>query len=220
MKSATWIVVALALGTLTPALAPSLAAAQDKKAPEPIAAEAEAIQEAAGGEEAPEPTPEPTPAERSFECAVDSTGERCTVPISEGDSVVGVVAYKEEHTGEWVDFGWGPFNAEDQPHGCDWTLSFKERLVEEVGCFENGKRHGPWQTCRLRIDPKAGGIAPRNPNQKCPTTEYENGLIVVKAPEPAEGEEAEAEGEEAAEGEEGAESEESKKGEEGAKKKS
>lgn len=164
------------------------AGAQDEKAPEPIA---EAAAEAQEGEEAePEPTPEP---ERSFECAVDVEGERCTVPVSEGDSVIGTVAYKEAHTGEWVDFAWGPFNKEDQPHGCDWVLSFPERLVEERGCFENGKRHGTWETCRLRLDQKQGAA----PNLKCPKTEYEMGIIVVKAPEP--------EPELAEEGEEGSE---------------
>ncbi len=148
-----------------------------EEAPEPIADAAEELQD---GEEAPEPTPEPTPAVRSFPCVVDSEGERCTVPISEGDSVVGVVAYQEAHTGKWIDFGWGPFNREDQPHGCDWVLSFRERLVEERGCFENGKRHGAWETCRLRLDQTDGAA----PNLKCPKTEYEMGVIVVRQPEP------------------------------------
>ena len=199
MNRFAWIVVALVALVALPAVA------QEKKAPEPIAEEAAAVQEGEEGAE-PEPTPEPTPSVRTFDCAVDSAGERCTVPISEGDTVVGSVAYQQEHTGEWVEFGWGSFNVEDQPHGCDWTLSFSERLVEERGCFEAGKRHGPWETCRLRIDPKAGGIAPSNPNQKCPKTEYDMGRIVVKAPEPIaeeaeEVQDGEEEGGEAEEGE-------------------
>ncbi len=155
-----------------------LALAQDKKAPEPIAEAAVEVQQ--GEEGADESAPEPTPAVRSFPCAVDAAGERCTVPITEGNTVDGVVAYKQEHTGKWIDFGWGPFNAEGVPHGCDWVLSFRERLVEESGCFEAGKRHGTWETCRLRLNQPNGGA----PNLKCPKTEYEMGVIVVKAPEP------------------------------------
>lgn len=180
------------------AIAP-LAQAQDDAAKEPIAETAEAIQaEAAAegeagedGEAAEEPEPEPTPEpSRSFPCRVDAEGERCEVEIlEEGEevsAVEGTVAYQEGHTGKWVVFGSGSFNMEDQPHGCDWVLTYRDRLVEESGCFENGKRHGEWNTCRLSLDPK------RPPPTKCPKTEYEMGVIVVKAPEP-EPEEAEAE---------------------------
>lgn len=178
-------------------------AAQGQAAPPVVDAAAEAPEgaEVADGAEEAEPGPTPTPANRSFECAVDSAGERCTVPISEGDEVDGVVAYREEHTGKWVDFGWGPFNPEGQPHGCDWVLEFRERLVEERGCFENGKRHGTWETCRLRLNQKTS-----SPNLKCPKTEYESGVVVVKLeepePEPELVEEEPGEGEEGAEGEE------------------
>ncbi|MDG2308359.1 MAG: hypothetical protein P8R42_27595 [Candidatus Binatia bacterium] len=166
------LLVSLAVLLAPPALA------QEEKAPEPIAGVAEALQE---GEDGAEPEAEPTPAVKSFDCAVDIAGERCTVPLSEGDTVDGAVAYKA-HTGKWVDFGWGPFNTEGQAHGCDWVLSFPDRLVEERGCFEAGKRHGPWETCRLRLDPNGGGVGPAP--AKCPTTEYEMGVIVVKAKEP------------------------------------
>lgn len=177
MKTTPYALFAGLLLLATPALAQ-----------EPIAETAEAIQDAEEGQEgqpgedgeeaaAPEPTPEPM---RVFDCAVDSAGERCTLPVSEGDSIVGTVAYKEEHTGKWIDFGWGPFNQEGQPHGCDWVLSFRERLVEERGCFQNGKRHGEWETCRLRLEESEGAA----PNLKCPKTEYEMGVIVVRPPEP------------------------------------
>jgi len=133
------------------------------------------------GLEEPAPAPSPTEAVKVFDCVVDSVGERCTVPISEGESVDGVVAYKEEHTGKWIDFGRGPFNREGQPDGCDWVLTFRERLVEERGCFKEGKRHGPWETCRLSLDPQEGAAAQQN----CPKTEYEMGAVVVKIEEPA-----------------------------------
>lgn len=168
-------------------LLPPLARAQEDAAKEPIAATAEALQAAGGadaaGEEGEEPEPEPTPEpSRSFACRVDAEGERCTVEVpEEGEelsSVDGTVAYQEGHTGKWVVFGSGPFDMEDRPHGCDWVLTYRDRLVEESGCFEAGKRHGEWSTCRLSLDPK------RPPQTKCPKTEYEMGVIVVKAPEP------------------------------------
>ena len=199
MTSPYALLVALSLVLTAPADA-------QEKAPEPIAEAAEEIQE---GEAAPEPTPEPTPAVRSFPCVVDSEGERCTVPISDGESVVGVVAYQEAHTGKWIDFGWGPFNREDQPHGCDWVLSFRERLVEERGCFENGKRHGEWETCRLRLDQKEGAA----PNLKCPKTEYDMGVIVVRKPEPTPAEDGDSDGEGADEGGEEGEDEDREEGE-------
>ena len=133
----------------------------------------------ADGAQEEEPGPTPTPANRSFPCVVDAPGERCTVPLGEGDEIDGVVAYRSELTGKWIDFGWGPFNRDGQPHGCGWVLDFRERLVEERGCFQDGKRQGTWETCRMRL----GETEPR-PNLKCPKTEYENGVVIVKPPEP------------------------------------
>ncbi len=144
--------------------------------------------------------PEPTPAERSFECRVDVAGERCTVPLGEGNSLEGTVAYRQEHTGKWVTFGSGLFNADDQPHGCGWVLTFRERLVEERGCFEKGKRNGTWETCRMRLD--KNGVA--SPMRSCAKTEYEAGVVIVKAKEPEpEPEEAAASEESKSQGDEG-----------------
>ena len=150
----------------------------------------------------PTPTPAPTPTIESFDCDVAAPGERCSINVSElveieynDDDIMvyeGTVAYQQADSGAWVTFGKGTFDEERRPHGCDWSLKFAERLVEEIGCFDEGRRHGEWQTCRMFLNQEEQEIVG---NRNCPATEYEFGRIVVRPPEP-EPEEEEVVGEE------------------------
>lgn len=163
----------------------------------------------------PTPTPAPTPTIEEFECEVAAPGERCSVNVSElveveyGEDELmlyqGTVAYKQADTGAWETFGSGTFDQERRPHGCGWSLKFRERLVEEIGCFDEGRRHGEWKACRMFINQDEQDFVG---NRVCPSTEYEFDKIVIPPPEPEpeleeadSAEEPTAEGAEAADGE-------------------
>jgi hypothetical protein len=126
------------------------------------------------------PTPTPTPANRTFDCTVEAPGERCTVDIGTEREMPGTVAFYEEVSGKWIKFGSGPFDREGRPGGCGWVLSYRDRLVEERGCFEDGKREGTWETCPMRL----GVDGSTTPLSACEETEYRAGTIFVKPKEP------------------------------------
>ena len=150
---------------------------------------------------APSPSPTPTPQPRVVECEVETAGERCSILLHESEKfermleespeggkrfervVVhpGVVAYRDEGTGDWIEFASGPFDDQNRPHGCGWVLRSPERLVEELGCFEHGKRHGIWKTCRVYLDQQQAAMVGE---RICPENDYEMGRLVVKPEEP------------------------------------
>ena len=148
---------------------------------------------------------------------METAGERCSILLHESEKFErvleepteggsrfervivhpGVVAYRDEASGDWIEFASGPFDDENRPHGCGWVLRSPERLVEELGCFEHGKRNGTWQTCRVYLDQQQAAMVGE---RICPENDYEMGRLVVKPKEPEPAPEDEAE-ETASEGE-------------------
>lgn len=149
----------------------------------------------------PSPSPSPTPQPLVVDCAVETSGEQCSILLHESEKYErmleevpdgvsrfervmvhpGTVSYRDEGTGNWVEFGSGPFDDQNRPHGCGWVLRSPERLVEELGCFEHGKRHGVWQTCRVYLDQQQADMVGE---RICPENDYEMGRLVVKPKEP------------------------------------
>lgn len=142
------------------------------------------------------PTPTPTPANRTFDCTVEAPGERCTVDIGTEREMPGTVAFYEEVSGKWIQFGSGPFDREGRPGGCGWVLTYSDRLVEERGCFQDGKREGTWETCAMRL----GLDGSTTPLSACEETEYRAGAVFVKPKEPEPEENPQETGDEATEG--------------------
>ena len=90
------------------------------------------------------------------------------------------MAFYEEVSGKWIQFGSGPFDREGRPGGCGWVLTYSDRLVEERGCFQDGKREGTWETCPMRL----GLDGSTTPLSACEETEYRAGAVFVKPKEP------------------------------------